>query len=146
VNVTFTKEDGTEKTWEKFRPGKMMTTEAEVVEKVTGMTFVAWGQALMEGSTLAGRALVWVLLKREDPTLRFRDVVYSVDSLLLDLDEEEREKLRDRLEHDDSLDDDERDQLRAALGESEIRALDFEPEPDGSGNDPAPPAPGSGTD
>ena len=143
MNVTFTEEDGTERKWEKFRPGKMPTTEAEEIEKVTGMTFTEWGQALMNGSTVAGRALVWVLKKRdlvgeERRAFRFRDVVYTVDSLLISLDEDERVKVRERLELDDTLTDEERAQIQAALGEQDLEVLDFEPEPDGPGNESAP--------
>lgn len=137
MNVTFTEPDGTVRSWEKLRVGKMMSPEAEAIEKVTGMTFTEWGQALMNGSTVCGRALVWVLKKREEPTLRFRDVVYPVDSLLVSLDDEEKEKVRERLELDDTLTDEERLQIVAALGESDLERLDFDPEAT-PGNDPAP--------
>lgn len=137
MNITFTEEDGTERTWEKFRPGRLMTTESEAIEKVTGMTYGEWGGALMKGGTLAGRALVWVLKKREEPTLRFRDVVYAVEALTIGLDEDEVGKLRDRLASDDSLTDEEREQVQAAISASEPERLDFHPEE----ADPVPPVP-----
>lgn len=142
MNVTFTEPDGTVRTWEKLRVGKMMSPEAEAIEKVTGMTFTEWGQALMNGSTVCGRALVWVLKKRdlagaEREKFRFRDVVYPIDSLLISLDEEEREKVRERLELDDTLTEEERAQIVSALGEEDLERLDFDPEVT-PGNDPAP--------
>lgn len=144
MNITFTEDDGTELRWEKFRPGRMPTVEAELVETVTGMTFPEWGSALMNGSTVAGRALVWVLKKRNDPKLRFRDVAYPVEALLIGLDEDEKAKVRERLETDDTLTDEERAQVRLALGESDLEALDFTPEEDSRPPAPAPVENGTG--
>lgn len=133
MNVILTLEDGTEKRWTGFKPDRIMSTEAEAIEKVTGMTFGQWGQALMNGSSLASRALVWVLRKREEPTLRFRDVDFAVGDLMVGLDEEERTKVLAAMETDPTLTEEDRAQAMAAItasAEADGGVLD----PDGPGN------------
>jgi hypothetical protein len=137
-------EDGTERVWDNFKPDRMMSPEAEVIEKITGMSFSEWGQALLNGRVLAGRALVFVLKKREEPTLRFRDVAFPVGDLKVDLDEDERRLVREALATAD-LDEEEREQALAALG-PEPAADETDEEPaDGQGNAPSGSEPASAT-
>ena len=136
MNVTFTSETYGNHEWS-VKPEKMLSTEAEMIEGVTQKTFVEWGQALFNGSTICGRALVWVLLKRENPNLRFREVAYPVGALKIELDDDDKARLREELKRNDDLTDEEKRQILLSLGETELDALDFEPghvEPDGPGN------------
>jgi hypothetical protein len=140
-------EDGTERVWDNFKPDRMMSPEAEVIEKITGMSFTEWGQALLNGRVLAGRALVFVLKKREDPTIRFRDVAFPVGDLKVDLDEDEKKLVREALATAD-LDDEEREQALAALGPEPAAddTDDTDEEPaDGQGNAPSGSGPASAT-
>ncbi len=129
-------EDGTERVWDGFKPDRMMNVEAEVIEKLTGMTFMEWGQALLNGSALAARALVFTLKKRDNPSggIRFRDVVFPIGDLKVDLDDDEKKLVREALATAD-LSEEDREQALAALGPepSEDEAAE-EPE-DGQGND-----------
>lgn len=134
MNITFKSEKFGDHEWRDFKPQKMPTTDAESIESVTSMTFVEWGQALMNGSTICGRALVWVLLRRENRGLRFKEVVYPIDAFKVELDDEEKTKLREALAKDDDMSDEDKRQVLLSLGESELDQLDFEPAGDGQGN------------
>lgn len=127
MNVKFKNDKYGNHDWPEFKPGKMSTTDAEDIEKVTGMTFVQWGQALMNGSTICGRALVWTLLRKQNRGLRFREVEFAIDELSIELDDEEKGRLRDELMKNDDLSDEDRKEIIEALGATDLDALDFEP-------------------
>lgn len=77
------------KVWE-FTPGKLMSPEAEAIERLTGMTFAEWQRNLDRGSVVAFHALLYIFLKRADPTLRYEQVVFSMSEVVLDLDDREK--------------------------------------------------------
>jgi hypothetical protein len=121
VIVTLKSADG-DQVWP-FKPDRLLTTEAEAIEKVTGLTFGEWGAELMKGGAAARRSLVWVLRKRQDPPLRYRDVDFPVGDLLVEYDPEEKAQIRQAIAADPSLTDEQREQAAAELGPEE-------PEPD----------------
>jgi hypothetical protein len=114
--VTF-KYGGEELRWD-FHPARLMSVEAEAIEKVTGLTYAEWGAALLKGSAGSSRALVWVLRKRSEPTLRYRDVDFPIGDLGIDLDAEEKAAVRVELASNTTLTDDERAEALAALGDA----------------------------
>jgi len=77
--------EGTEepKRWP-YNPRKLMAAEREVIERRTDMVFADFTQAVIKGSSLARRALLWVMLKREHPTMKFDDVDFAWDELRLE--------------------------------------------------------------
>lgn len=48
------------------------------IEAACGCTFGQWGDLLRANSMLATTALVWIALRRENPTLKFSDVEFKV--------------------------------------------------------------------
>lgn len=60
-----------------FDQSRITNVEGMAIERATGMLFGEWAEGLKKGSMLAQTALVWVVKKREDPTLRFDDIVYE---------------------------------------------------------------------
>jgi hypothetical protein len=64
-----------------FDPQKLTNVEGMAIENVTGMLFGEWADALTKGSMLAQTALVWVVKKRKEPTLRFGDVSFDLSSI-----------------------------------------------------------------
>jgi hypothetical protein len=89
VRITYTPDDGEKREWD-FKPGRLLATEVEAIEKVTDMTFMEWAEAMSKGSATGLRGLVWVLRKRHgEPELRYRDVDFSYDSVAFEPDEEE---------------------------------------------------------
>jgi hypothetical protein len=136
MNVSLKSEKLGTHEWPEFKPNKMMSTEAEAIEGVTSMTFVQWGQALLNGNALCGRALVWVLLKRQNPNLRFKHVDFPIDELSVELDNDEKAKIRAELRTNDDLSDEDKKQIMLALGEDDLDQLDFEPTDDDSAESP----------
>lgn len=96
MRITFSPDGVEPVTWD-FQPDKLLMSEAAAIEKVTGLGFTDWLGSL---GTLSGdsmRALVWVLSKRTDPTLRFSAVDFPVGALAMEADEDE---LAEQLEQD----------------------------------------------
>jgi hypothetical protein len=117
--VTYTSEDGSKHEWE-FKPDRLLTTEAEAIERVTGMTYAEFGEKLMNGGMTARRAMVWVLRKRNgEPTLKFREVDFPVGDVDIELDEQEKDKVRRAVLADTSMTDAQRAYALAELGAGE---------------------------
>jgi hypothetical protein len=89
MKIFYAPDDGDAQAWD-FDPMRMLTTEAEAIETVTGLTYIQFGEALENGSMKAFRALVWIMRKRhEDPTLKYRDVDFPIGALTFEADDEE---------------------------------------------------------
>lgn len=134
MNITFKSEKFGDREWLSFKPQRMMSTDSEAIEGVTSLTFVQWGQALMNGSAICGRALVWVLLRQENRALRFREVDFPIGDLSIELDDEEKARVRAELRTNDDLSDEDKKQILLSLGEDDLEALDASLTEDGPGN------------
>lgn len=53
---------------------KITFAEGRAMEKVTGLPFMEVGSSAAAGSMLAMQALVWVTVKRSEPTTKFEDI------------------------------------------------------------------------
>lgn len=114
--VTYVPDDG-DKLEFTFKPRRLLTTEAEAIEKITGGTYAEFVDALTEGSITARRALLWSLRKRNgEPEIRFRDVDFPIDALEIELDDEEKEQIRQVIRDDATLTDEDREAALAELG------------------------------
>lgn len=82
--------------WE-FDPDKLMSPEAEAIERHTGMDYSEWARRVGSGSMLALHGLLFVMLKRTEPTLRWDQVVFSIGDVDFELTDEETREARDRL-------------------------------------------------
>ncbi len=72
---------------------KLLNVEFIAIERVTGLTLIGIAQGLMDASAVAVTALVWVMRKRQEPTLRFDQVEFAMaDVELENLDDEEAEQ------------------------------------------------------
>jgi hypothetical protein len=71
---------------------RITNIEGMALEKATGMTFGEWGQALESGSMLATTALVWLVMRREQPDLRFGDVEFDPAELNIEQDDPKDEE------------------------------------------------------
>lgn len=88
MRITYTPEGAEPQVFE-FKPGKLMSPEAEAIERHTGMTYKGFTDALGETSMLATHALLWVFLKRKDPTLKYDAVQFCMDEIDFGLDDDE---------------------------------------------------------
>lgn len=123
--VTFTPVEGEKRTWE-FRADKIMQPEAELIERRTGMTYDQFTQAIVQGSALARRALVFVFEKRVHPTLSwdaFGD--FPVTAIQVDYDRDEMAEILKQVRESPGLTDEERAGVVAALEAAALEA----PEP-----------------
>lgn len=125
---TYAPEGAEPQVWD-FSPDKIMSPEAEAIERQTGLTFVEWQQKLLTGSIMAAHGLLWVLLKRDNPQLKYDQVVFATGETSLDFSAEERAELISDLEKHDQLEGLEPEQ-RALLEQLRAEAADAgDPEP-----------------
>lgn len=85
------------RSWD-FKPEKLLNPEAEAIERHTGWTFGEWVGKLGDTSMLALHGLLYVLLKRSSPTLKWDEVQFSLDEIGLEADDDEAPALRAHLE------------------------------------------------
>ena len=114
--LTYKPEGAEERSWA-YAPDKLLSSEAEAIEKVTGLTYSEFGAALIKGSASARRALLWVFLKREDAPLRHSQVDVPVGCISVDFEPAELVAIRDALADNRELSDEERDAALSALDE-----------------------------
>jgi hypothetical protein len=78
--------------WE-FDPTRLMSPEVEAIERHTGLAFAEWLEAVGKGSFLAFHGLLYVLLKRTTPTLKWTDVQFCKADIDLAMSPEEEDAL-----------------------------------------------------
>lgn len=117
------------RTWN-LKEVRFMSSEAEAVERATGLEWQEAKARVVKGSMLALRAVTWVLLKRDQPTLRYTAFDPAENEIGVDLDAEEWGVLREELAASEDLSDAER---AAALAQLDAEITGAEPadaEPD----------------
>ncbi|MCH5677827.1 hypothetical protein [Streptomyces gilvus] len=123
------KPEGSEepKRW-RYQPKKLMSPERELIEKLTSRNFSDFTVDVQKGNSRCRRALLFVYLKREHPTLKFDDVDFAWDELTLEHSKGELILMREQLA--ESVATDQLDAVRAKLDE-EIAAAFEDPEEEG---------------
>jgi hypothetical protein len=99
VRLTYTPEGAEPLSWD-FTVGSLYSHEAEAMERQTGLSTNEIGQGLARGSTQAVHAILWVLLRRSPGRrqLRYDEVVFRLDEVDLDLDDDEKRRVIDALD------------------------------------------------
>lgn len=108
--LTYAPEGAEPQTWV-FAADRLMTSEAEAIEKVTGSTYEEFGKQLVKNSQTARRALLWVMLKRQTPTLRHAQVDPPVGSITLEYEAHELRAFREILAARTDISNAERDEV-----------------------------------
>lgn len=90
MKLIFTDNDGAQHEWP-LDISKLLVTELEAIERVTQLGYLQFAEALDKFSVGAYRALIWVLLKRKSPTLKYSAFDFSISQLQLEPDEDELE-------------------------------------------------------
>lgn len=101
-----------------FDPTRLMSPEVESIERHTGLAFTEWVEAIGKGSFLAFHGLLYVLLKRTTPTLKWTDVQFCMADIDMAMSREEEDDLVARLTEksmSDGLDNSERTYLQQVL-------------------------------
>ena len=96
------KPEGAEpKKWE-FDPDRLLSPEAVAIERLTKLTFAEWTDAVQRGSVLALHALLYVMLKRDIPTLKPGEVEFSMSEVDFELDDDETARVIAALEEQEA--------------------------------------------
>jgi len=117
MHVTYKPEDGTSTEWD-FDAGRVRASTAEVIEKRYGENWESWVAGVSSGNIRARRVLLWHLLTRDHPTLRYEDTPdFFADELLVQFSSAELAALRERVSKAD---------IAAERRESMLAAIDLE--------------------
>lgn len=79
----------------RYDPRKLMSVEREMLERRTGKDFSDFTKAVLNGNSLARRALLFMFLKRDHPGTRWEDVDFAWDELKLEHSRQELERMRE---------------------------------------------------
>lgn len=108
--LTYTPEGADPKVWD-FSFGRLMSPERIAIEKHTGLGWLEVQRGFWSNRGDVIHALLWVLLKRDIPTLRVNEVEFCDDEIDLDLNDDEGAEALETLRAKPFLDDDEREAL-----------------------------------
>ena len=98
MRVTYTPEDGEEQVWD-FDPRRVRQSEAEMIEKRAGCRWDEWVTLCKAEQAGALRVLLWHLMRRQHPALRFDDVPdFYMGEISVDLDLGELRETRAEVE------------------------------------------------
>lgn len=97
MKLVYQPEGADKREWE-FNPNRLMSPEIEVIERHTGLTYVEWVDAVGNGSVTALHGLLFVLLKRTIPTLKWTDVQFCMEDLGWELNHDEKVVMLEELE------------------------------------------------
>lgn len=127
--LVYQPEDAAEPQRWKYHPNKLLTPERELIEKLTGKNFSDFTVDVQKGNSRCRRALLFIFLKREHPTLKFDDVAFQWNELTLEHSRAELILMRDKLT-ESTVPPDQLDAVRASLDEEIAEAFD-DPEDEG---------------
>ncbi|MFE2300843.1 hypothetical protein ACFXAW_21970 [Streptomyces sp. NPDC059445] len=112
----------------KYDPRKIMSAEREWVERRTERNWSEFTKDVVQGSSLCRRALLYIFLKREHPTVKWDDVDFAWDELSLEYSKGELIEIRKAAA--DSASAEQRDAVLEKLDEEIAAAFD---DPDDQG-------------
>lgn len=111
--LTYTPEGADPKVWD-FAFGRIKFGERAAIEKATGLGWEAVQHGFWANQGEVIHALLWVLLKRDIPTLRAVEVDFMDDEIDVDVTDDEVRELVSTLSQKATLDEDEAGALAEA--------------------------------
>ncbi|WP_063735625.1 hypothetical protein [Streptomyces sp. RTd22] len=112
--IVYAPDDGDEKRWD-LKSARITAVEAEAVEMATNLEWEQVKNKVLHGSMRATRAVTWMLMKRDNPALRYTQFVPAAHELGYELDTDEMAVIRKEIENNPDLDEDERAATLAQL-------------------------------
>jgi len=106
----------------KYDPRKIMSAEREWVERRTERNWSEFTKDVLQGNSLCRRALLFIFLKREHPTVKWDDVDFAWDEL--ELEYSKGELIQIRASVSESATGEERESVLAKLDEEIGTAYD----------------------
>jgi hypothetical protein len=97
VYLIYTPDGANEPKRFKYQPQKLLSAEREMLERRTGLDFAEFTQKVLKGNGACRRALLFMYLKREHPTLRYEDVDFAWDQLTLEFSRSEYLQMREEI-------------------------------------------------
>ncbi|RSS51366.1 hypothetical protein [Streptomyces sp. WAC01280] len=94
--LAYQPEGQSEPTRWRYNPRRLMTVERETIERLTGKNFTEFTTDVLQGNSLARRALLYTFLRRDHPKTKFEDVEFFWDELKLEYSKQEWEEMRAR--------------------------------------------------
>lgn len=116
--IVYAPDDGETHRWD-LKAARILATEAEAVERVTDLDWNTARAKVIKGSMLALRAIAWVLLKRQQPSLRYGQFDPAAGELDWQYDADERAVIRENIAKDPDLTDEEKAEFLAAFDEAD---------------------------
>jgi hypothetical protein len=116
MRLIYTPEDAPPQEWS-LRLSELLSPESEALEgcaRDSWQTFDEFTDLVDQGNLKARRALLWILLRRENPKLRFVDLVVKVGETDLDYDDGQVADLRATVA-DESASEEDRESARLRL-------------------------------
>lgn len=98
MRVTYQPDGADPKVWTGVRRGRIMSSEAEAMERHTGKDFGDLWDALERDNMQSVHALLYVLLKRTIPTLKWDEVQFCLDEITMEFETDEKARLRELIE------------------------------------------------
>lgn len=126
--LTYSPEGADPKVWD-FTFGRIKFGERAAIEKATGLGWSAVQSGFWQNRADVIHAFLWVLLKRDIPTLRATEVDFFDDEIEVDLTDDEAREARVRLKEKGELDEDEVEALAEIEKRFAVGDLDEEPDP-----------------
>jgi len=133
--IVYAPRDGETHRWN-MKEVRILSTEAEAVERVTDLEWDKARAKVLKGSMLALRAIAWVLMKRQEPALRYGEFVPEAGELGYEWDADERAVIRANIVSDDDLAPGEKALILAEFDEAEASLSAAEQAADASDEDP----------
>ncbi|MER6834242.1 hypothetical protein ABT320_09620 [Streptomyces cellulosae] len=112
----------------KYNPRKIMSAEREWIERRTERNWADFTKDVVAGNSLCRRALLYVFLKREHPGIKWDDVDFAWDELVLEYSKSELIQIRETAA--EAATGEEREQVLARLDE-DIAAAHEDPDDGG---------------
>lgn len=113
--VTYRPEGSDPQVWE-FNPNRVKASAAELIERRYGQPWESWFKDLMTGSVQARRVLLWHLIRLTHHTLDFRDTPdFFIDELLIEASRVELLEMREAVETNSGLSDEDRAIMLGAI-------------------------------
>jgi len=120
MEITYSPEGEESRSWQ-FTPRRLKTLEAEAIEGVGGELwedFDTFGRLFFKNNRRALRAALWVLMRRDDPNLRFETLSIGAMDITVALGDDEVGRIRDLLrDHSKDIDPEQREFFINILGE-----------------------------
>lgn len=126
--LVYSPEGQAEPTRWKYNPRKIMSAEREWIERRTERNWSDFTKDVVQGNSLCRRALLFVFLKRDHPTVKWDDVDFAWDELKLEYTKAELIEIRATVA--DSATGEERETVLAKL-DGEIAEAYEDPEDGG---------------